>query len=111
MTPAETLMREWLASGDPAKVRHAEARLKLPFDGPPPMPPLLQQAGNLARSLAAHVAAGLPKAADDALAARLAACAGCDRRTPEGRCSACGCVLSLKASWAGESCPLGRWPG
>ncbi len=39
MSPIETLMRKWLCSGDPVKVRHARGRIAIGFAGQPDLPP------------------------------------------------------------------------
>ena len=77
-----------------------------PEDNPPT---LLAKVGNFTVHLVRHVAAGLPRADAETLARRLALCGECDLRTPSGVCSVCGCLLSIKASWADQKCPLGKW--
>lgn len=45
---------------------------------------------------------------------RLEICNGC--QLPDGptlknsRCRVCACIVSIKASWRSEDCPLGQWP-
>jgi hypothetical protein len=40
----------------------------------------------------------------------LAICKGCEfYRASDGRCSQCGCVLSLKTRLVTDRCPLGKW--
>jgi hypothetical protein len=42
--------------------------------------------------------------------ARLNTCGGCEFFIKEsGRCSKCGCVMTLKASMASAACPIGKW--
>ena len=41
MTPLESLMREWLASENPARRRHAERRLAIGFDAGATPPPIV----------------------------------------------------------------------
>ncbi len=73
------------------------------------LPSLLAQAGSFAKALATHIGDGAKKVTGAQLERRLEICTLCDRRTDD-RCSACGCVLSTKASWRTSQCPLGKWP-
>ena len=73
------------------------------------MPPLYQQAWNLAQSLTAFVADGCKTVTADQYRQRLEICDGCDRRRGN-RCAACGCRLSLKARGRAFRCPLSKWP-
>jgi hypothetical protein len=73
-----------------------------------------QKARNFAASVAKHVAAGMPQATEEQVAARFAICQGCEHF--DGRaCRQCGCPVVRekkflsKLSWAGESCPVGKW--
>jgi cytochrome c553 len=75
---------------------------------------LLQKAANFAASAAAHVAAGMPQASEDEVARRFAICEGCEHFDGQA-CRQCGCPVVRekkflsKLSWAGESCPVGKW--
>lgn len=41
---------------------------------------------------------------------RILNCFKCESRSKKGwKCTECGCSISLKAKWASESCPLGKW--
>ena len=123
MTPIEITMREWLASGDPAKMRHAKARIAMGFEPespaataePPPLPSLYKQAVNLLTAGAQHVAAGMPGWSENLKNARLKICmSGCDNyRHVDKRCggmTGCGCYLEKKAGYPSMPCPLGKWP-
>lgn len=79
-------------------------------------PGLVRRAVNFAAALAAHVAAGSPRADQETIDARLAICQTCplfDGR----RCQhvACGCAVSAadqflnKLAWGDQGCPDGRW--
>jgi len=77
-------------------------------------PPFLERVANFATSAARHVAAGAPQCTDEEVAARHAICAGCEYF--DGKvCTKCGCPVNRerayvsKLSWAGESCPVGKW--
>ncbi len=71
------------------------------IEGPSPG----RKALNLAKAIAKHVAAGLPRASDDVIQDRLAICHACEHYD-EGICNVCGCRLDVKTSWADQSCPL-----
>jgi hypothetical protein len=81
---------------------------------PKPGVSLLTKAANFAASAAAHVAAGMPQATDEQVAARFAICQGCEHFDGKA-CKKCGCPVVRakkflsKLSWAGESCPVGKW--
>lgn len=43
--------------------------------------------------------------------ARLEVCRGCHYWSGwDGRCKGCGCIMNIKARWAGAVCPLRQWP-
>lgn len=121
MSPTESLMREWLSSGDPDRVRHAEAVIAAGF-GEPTLPGLFRQAVNYIASTAVHVATGMEEASAEIVEARLAVCQGCENRIPRGegpreqwRCAdmdekGCGCWLVAKAGRKTSECPRGKWP-
>lgn len=92
------------------KVRDGDVRfLALARGEVPSQVPLPRLVASAVQAAATFVAAGCPLADEETVAARLAACAGCDARK-DGRCTACGCVLAAKARLSTEECPLGRWP-
>ena len=70
---------------------------------------LLARVGDFTVHLLNHVAAGLPQADAETLARRLALCRECPHLTKAGVCDRCGCVMSIKAKWADQKCPLGKW--
>jgi hypothetical protein len=83
---------------------------------PPEMPGFLERVGNFARSTIRHVGEGAPRCTDEEVAARFAICQSNECGFfKENRCAKCGCGLSgqrglvSKLSWAGESCPVGKW--
>ena len=77
-------------------------------------PSFFEKVGNFATSAAKHIAAGAPRCTDEEVAARHAICAGCEYFDGKS-CTKCGCPVSRerayvsKLSWAGESCPVGKW--
>lgn len=40
---------------------------------------------------------------------RLSICRECEFFTRLQTCSVCGCIMTMKASLAGASCPVGKW--
>lgn len=100
-------LRQWYAA-DPSETRGraivATARQR---QG---LPPLHQQAASFAKAVVEHVASGLATVSPEEASRRLAICGGCEHHMAESnRCRLCGCGLSLKATWATQSCPDGRW--
>lgn len=72
------------------------------------MPSMFKQAKNFATSAAKHIANGGQNVPENLKNARLEICGGCDKLSGD-RCSACGCIVSIKAAWASEECPIGKW--
>lgn len=75
---------------------------------------LIQKARNFAASAVRHVRQGMPRATEEQVARRFAICEACEHF--DGRaCRKCGCPVVRerqflsKLSWAGESCPVGKW--
>lgn len=79
-----------------------------------PGPSLLTKAANFAKSAAAHVAAGMPRASDEEIERRFAICQGCEFYDGKA-CTKCGCPVVReqkfvsKLAWANEKCPVGKW--
>jgi hypothetical protein len=75
---------------------------------------LTQKAANFAASAVKHVAAGMPRASDEERERRFAICQGCEFYDGKA-CTKCGCPVVRerqfisKLTWAGESCPVGKW--
>lgn len=96
--------------------RQAVARHRSNRRDTPQLPPIMQQARNLAKAVAgeaAAVAKGVKPVTPDEKRARLAICAACPERVIQdghARCAACGCFLERKTAWRSQSCPLGKWP-
>jgi len=69
---------------------------------------------NFLSSAARHVAAGMPMASEEEVARRFSICEGCEHYDGQA-CRQCGCPavrqrkFVSKLSWAGESCPVGKW--
>jgi hypothetical protein len=96
-TPAEGLQRVGLVQAS----------------SPPPIS-FATKARNFAASAAKHLAAGMPQATEEQVAERFAICQGCEHFDGKA-CGKCGCPVVRekkflsKLSWAGESCPVGKW--
>lgn len=112
------VLRPWAESGTDAQVAHVIARLRFPVrlapiepEPIPSQPPgILTRAVSFAGAVVAHVAAGMPEVDDAAHAARLAICGGCEHfDAPNVACLKCGCNTNLKARWADQHCPIGKW--
>lgn len=67
---------------------------------------------NFGKALIKHTLAGLPILSEEDKKVRLEICHGCKEGWIEETktCRFCGCNLEVKAGWAKEVCPLGRWP-
>jgi hypothetical protein len=69
---------------------------------------------NFAKSAVKHVKAGMPMASDAEILRRHDICQGCEF-FKDSTCTKCGCPIARargyisKLSWAGESCPVGKW--
>jgi hypothetical protein len=74
----------------------------------PPLPHLARKVFNFAIHAAGHVQAGVPTTPDKIMEARLNICANCEARNVMN-CSACGCPLPKKTSWADQFCDHGKW--
>lgn len=74
----------------------------------PKLPSKITMAANLAKAVAKHVVTGAEKVSEDVLTARLERCSLCELRN-DRQCSACGCFVDEKATWAEQVCPIGRW--
>jgi hypothetical protein len=81
---------------------------------PKPGVSLMTKARNFAASAAKHLAAGMPQATEEQVAARFAICQTCEHFDGTA-CRQCGCPVVRekkflsKLSWANESCPVGKW--
>ncbi len=69
----------------------------------------LQQAVNFASAVGKHLASGMKKRDQDEYERALSICRECPSLTDNGRCAECGCFVRIKARWATQSCPLGKW--
>ena len=83
-----------------------------PIKPPESHPPLLTQAGNLARALVDAAADGFAKVDDAEYRRRKAICESCPSRKYDAaadRCRLCGCHLKVKRRLASQHCPDGHW--
>jgi len=61
-----------------------------------------------ARSVAEHVKKGAKSVMDDVYNRRLKECNSCGHKIGI-RCRVCGCFVKVKAKWAEQECPEGKW--
>jgi hypothetical protein len=77
-------------------------------------PSFLTKVKNFAVASVKHVAAGAPMASDAEIIRRHDICMACEF-FKDNACQKCGCPVVRakqflsKLSWAGESCPVGKW--
>lgn len=71
---------------------------------------LVQQAGNFKEALVKRVESNFQNVSPELLEERLKICGGCEFKQDNWQCSQCGCYLTIKAKWATENCPKGKWP-
>lgn len=76
----------------------------------PKTPSKLQMAKNFLKSAGAHVVNGMKHANDEVQQERIDICSDCPFISQDrGRCTKCGCILSVKIKWESSSCPIGKW--
>lgn len=91
-------------------IRKAAGVADAEVNPPTPYPPLLEQAGNAARSLIAAAASGFAVVGDEEHRRRLDICEACpEYDAAQNRCRKCGCFNSLKAKLESQKCPLEKW--
>lgn len=71
-------------------------------------PNILQKATNFIEAVATQALAGFPTVSDSQYQERLKICESCEF-CKNWKCERCGCSLTLKAKWATQSCPIGKW--
>lgn len=74
-------------------------------------PNALKRAANFASAITRHAKDGFADVSLEEYTTRLQKCNKCDLQK-NGICQHenCGCILSRKAWWRSEKCPLGKWP-
>jgi len=78
----------------------------------PAGPGLLRRGLNFAVAGTRHVANGMQSVSDKVYETRLEECRNCefcDQQHMVCLKPECGCFVKVKARWASESCPLGKW--
>lgn len=68
-----------------------------------------EQILSFTQSFIAYLKSGKQEVPPQLYQQRIITCFKCEKRTKDWRCSECGCSLELKAKWATEECPLGKW--
>jgi hypothetical protein len=93
-----------------AKYRELVARIvggEVPAHAPIEYPPVVEMAGNLARSLWGWALTGFATVGREEVKRRLAICLACEHYDQQqGRCTKCGCVSKWKNRLASSHCPL-----
>lgn len=112
VTSLEVFEERLRASVEAGKLTESQARVE--FEKRRAGPSFFEKVGHFATSAVKHVAAGAPRCTDEQVAARHAICSTCEYFDGKA-CTKCGCPVSRerayisKLSWAGESCPVGKW--
>ncbi len=76
-----------------------------------PTPGPLRRASTALSAAYRFVLGGMRLVTDSQYEERMKRCdEPCPYQKVAGQCSACGCILELKARMPGEHCPHGRWP-
>jgi hypothetical protein len=63
---------------------------------------------NFANAVVNHAKNGFKTTDEISLSDRLSICNSCNKNK-NGTCQECGCIISIKTSWASEKCPLDKW--
>jgi len=92
----------WLYENDPTYRALWDGQAKDPDSG------LLARVGNFLAAVGHHLLAGLPKVNEEEYTRRLGLCEACENYVA-GSCRLCGCGLRVKAAWAEQKCPAGKW--
>ncbi len=98
----------------PIPSRKRECNKKIKETEVAKMPSKFEMAKNFTKSvgnIAKSAVAGEGLVASASLVSeRMSTCKACPWFVPKGqRCAKCGCVVPLKAYFANEKCPVGRW--
>lgn len=72
-------------------------------------PSLIERMRTFSVALAKHIENGFKRVTKLVYNKRMEICDGCPSNI-KGKCIECGCFLHIKADWATEDCPLGKWP-
>jgi len=75
-------------------------------------PTLAQKAKNLSDATDKHIADGRRMVNPDQFDIRISVCNDCGEWRDGIECThpSCGCIISRKAEWHSEDCPVGKWP-
>ena len=82
----------------------------IPKENTSSTPSFLQMAKNAGTSMVNHAMNSFQSVSADVKAQRIMICEGCEHYNSEStRCDECGCFINIKAGWASERCPIGKW--
>ena len=107
-----TLFAAWEAGGGP-RLTTSESVSESAEQEPCAGPGLVRRAVNFGKAVVRHAANGMQQVDQATYDARLALCTqcpSCDIARLVCLQPDCGCALSVKARWASERCPVGKWP-
>ena len=81
-------------------------------------PSLLTQAVNFGSAILSHIGGGLKTVPQEEFERRLNICktsgpegSPCEHYRGDNKCGLCGCNMDIKANWAEQKCPVGKWEG
>ena len=73
-------------------------------------PSFLQMARNAGASVVNHAMNSFQSVPANVKEERISIGQGCEHYNSETtRCNECGCFINIKADWASEKCPIGKW--
>ena len=72
-------------------------------------PNFIKKAKHFTKAVSRHVVDGFTKVDLPQYKERIEICNGCEFHE-NGHCNECGCMLSIKAWWRSENCPIDKWP-
>jgi hypothetical protein len=71
---------------------------------------MFKKATSFTSSVVNYARSGFKNVLESVKRSRLEICEKCEFHDKvNNKCNQCGCYLSAKASWASESCPIGKW--
>ena len=76
-------------------------------------PTLLDRLKNFASAVIEHAKDGFSRVSEKDYKERTDICEPCeycDKSNKVWSCNKCGCYIQIKASWASQDCPIGKWP-
>jgi hypothetical protein len=72
---------------------------------------VLERAIEVGKAVITHVVAGCPEVDEATYDRRIGVCKACEFLTEAMACRKCTCHMEIKARWADQKCPMGKWGG